>query len=100
VAQFRYLGTTITNQNLIEEGIKRRLNSSNAFYQSVQNLSSSRLLSKNIKITIYNTIHLPAVLYGCESWSLTLREVHRRRVFENEVLRRIFGPKRDEVTRD
>jgi hypothetical protein len=64
----------------------------------VQNLLSSRLLSKNVKIRIYKTIILPVVLYGSETWSLTLREEHRLRVFENRVLRRIFGPKRDEVT--
>ena len=55
-------------------------------------------LSKNLKIKLYRTIILPVVLYGCESWSLTLREERRLRVFENGVLRRIFGPKRDEVT--
>jgi hypothetical protein len=59
---------------------------------------SSRLLSRNAKVKIYKTIILPVVLYGCEAWSLTLREEHRPRVFENRVLRRIFGPKRDEVT--
>jgi hypothetical protein len=59
---------------------------------------SSRLLSKNLKIRIYKTIILPVVLYGCETRSLTLREEHRLRVFENRVLRRIFAPKRDEVT--
>jgi hypothetical protein len=58
----------------------------------------SRLLSKNIKIRIYKAIIMPVVLYGCETWSLTLREEHRLRVFENRVLRRTFGPKRDEVT--
>jgi hypothetical protein len=63
----------------------------------VQDLLSSSLLSKNTKIKIYRTIILP-VLYGCETWSLTLREEHRLRVLENRVLRRIFGPKRDEVT--
>jgi hypothetical protein len=89
---------TVTNQNLIQEKIKRRLNSGNACYHSVQNLLSSRLLSKNVKTGIYETIILPVVLYGCESWPLTLREEHRLRVFENRVLRRIFGPKRDEVT--
>jgi hypothetical protein len=56
------------------------------------------LLSKNLNIRIYKTIILPVVLYGCEIWSLTLREEHRLGVFENRVLRRIFGPKRDEVT--
>jgi hypothetical protein len=66
-------------------------------HHSVQNLLSSRLLSKNIKIRIYKTIILPVVLYWCETWSLTLREEHRLRVFENRVLRRIFGPKTDEV---
>jgi len=55
------------------------------------------LLSKNIKIKIYKAIIFPVVLYGCETWSLILREGHRLRVFENRVLRRIFGPKRDEV---
>jgi hypothetical protein len=59
---------------------------------------SSRLLSKNLKIRIYTTVILPLVLYGCETWSLTLREKHRLGVFENRVLRGIFGPKRDEVT--
>jgi len=63
----------------------------------VQNLLSSRLLSKNLKIKIYKTIILPVVLYGCEVWSLTLREERKLRVFENMVLRRIFGPRRDEV---
>jgi hypothetical protein len=58
---------------------------------------SSRLLSKNVKIIIYKTITFPVVLNGCETWSLTLRKERRLRVFENRVLRRIFGPKRDEV---
>ena len=65
---------------------------------SVQNILSSSLLSKNLKIKIYRTIILPVVLYGCETWSLTLREERRLTVFENRVLRRLFGPKRDEVT--
>jgi hypothetical protein len=97
VSQFKYLGTTVTYQNLIQEEIKRRLNSGNACYHSVQNLLSSRL-SKNVKIRIYKTIILPVVLYGCETWSLTVTEEHKLRVFENRVLRRIFGPKRDGVT--
>jgi hypothetical protein len=59
---------------------------------------SSRLLPKNLKIRIQKTLILPVVLYGCETWSLTLREEQRLSVFENRVLRRIFGPKRDEVT--
>jgi ribosomal protein S2 len=62
VAQFRYLGTTVTNQNLIQEDIKRRINLGNACYHSVQNLSSSRLLSRNIKTKIYKTIIFPVVL--------------------------------------
>jgi hypothetical protein len=55
-------------------------------------------MSRNVKIKIYKTIILPVVLYGCETWSLTLREEHRLSVFENRVLGRIFGPKRDKVT--
>jgi hypothetical protein len=65
---------------LIQEEIKRRLNSG------------------NLKIRIYKTIILPVILYGCETWSLTLREEHRLRVFENRELSMVFGPKRDEVT--
>jgi len=64
----------------------------------MQNLLSSRLLSKNVKIKIYRTIILLLILYGYETWSLTLREEKKLRVFENMVLRRIFGPRRDEVT--
>jgi hypothetical protein len=64
----------------------------------VQNLLSTKLLSKNLKIRIYRTIILPVILYGCETWLLTLREERRMKVFENRVLRRIFGPKRDDVT--
>jgi hypothetical protein len=70
--------------------IKSRLNS--------ESLLSSRLLSRNVKVKVYKTVILPVVLYGCETWSVTLREEHRLRVFENRVLRRIFGRKRDEVT--
>jgi hypothetical protein len=92
------LGTTLTDQNSIQEEIKSRLKLGNACYYSVQNLLSSRLLSKNLKIKIYRNIILPVVLYGCESCSLTVREERRLRVFENRVLRRVFGPKRDEVT--
>jgi hypothetical protein len=77
--------------------IKSRLNSGNDCYHLVQNLLSSRLLSTNIKVKIYETIILPVVLYGCETWSLALREEHRVRVFENGVIRRMFGLKGDEV---
>ena len=92
VEGFRYLGTTLTNQNSIQEEIKSRLMSGNACYQLVQNLLSSSLLSKNLKIKIYRTAILPVVLYGSDSWSLTLWEERRLRVFENRVFRRIFGP--------
>jgi hypothetical protein len=100
VKEFKYLGTTLTNQNSIQEEIKSRLKLGKACYHLVQNLLTSSLLSKNLKIKIYRTIILPVVLYECETWSLTLREEHRLKLFENRVLRRIFGPKRDEVTRE
>jgi len=70
------------------------------FKNSVQNLLSSSVLSKTVKIKLYRIIILPDVLYGCETWSMTLREERSLRVFENRVLRRIFGPKRDEVTEE
>ena len=98
VEEFKYLGTTLTNKNSIVEEIKSRLRSGNACYHSVQNLLSSTFLSKNLKIKIYRNIILSVVLYGCEAWSLTLRKERKLRVFENMVLRRIFGPRRDEIT--
>ena len=97
VEEFKYLRTTLANQNSIAEEIKSRLRSGNACYHSVQNLLSSRLLSKNLKIKLYRTIILPVVLYGCEAWSLTLWEERKLRVFEKVVFR-IFGHRSDEVT--
>jgi hypothetical protein len=98
VAKFKYLGMTVTYQNLIQEEIKRRLNLGNACYHSIHKLLSPCLLSKNDKIIIYKTLILPMVLYGCETWSLTLRDKHRLMVFENRMLRRMCRLKRDEVT--
>jgi hypothetical protein len=100
VEEFKYLGITLMHRNSGHEEIKSRLKLGNACYHSVQNLLSSRLLSKNTKIRVYRTIILPVVLYGCETWFLALREEQRLKVFENRVLRRIFGPKRDEATGD
>jgi len=80
---FKYLGTTLTNQNFIAEEIKSRLRSGGACCHSVQNLLPSRLLSKNLKIKIYRTKIFPLVFYGCETWSLILREERKLRVFEN-----------------
>ena len=72
--EFKYLGTTLTIQNSIQEEIKSRMKSRDSCYHSVQNLLSSSLLSKNLKIKIYRTIILPVVVYGCVIWSQTLRE--------------------------
>jgi hypothetical protein len=93
VAKFKYLRKTLTDQNCMQEEIKSRLNSENACYHLVQCFLSSHLLSRNVKVKIYEIISLPFVLFG-----FTLREEHRLRVFENKVVRRIFGLKSDELT--
>jgi hypothetical protein len=98
VEEITCLGTTLLKQNAILEEVKSRLKLGYRCYHSVQNLLPSSLLSKNLKMKIYRTIILSIVLYGCETWSLTLGEECRLRVFENRVLRGIFGPKGDEVT--
>jgi hypothetical protein len=90
VREFTYLRMTVTKQNLIHAEITTRLNSVAACYRSVPNISSSHLLSKDLKIKTYETIIFSAVLYGCETWCLILKEKHRLRVFENRSLRRIF----------
>jgi len=95
--ELKYLGTTLTFQNFIQEDIKSRLNSGNACYHSVQNHLSSSFLCKNLKNKVYKNIILPVVLYECKTWSLTLRDERRLRVLGNRVLRRIFGHKRDVV---
>jgi len=77
VEEFKYLGTALINQNSIQKEIKSRLRLGNACYYSMQNLLSSGLLFKNLMIKIYRTIILPFVLYGRETWSLTLREEHK-----------------------
>jgi len=97
VKQLKYLEATLTNQNSVPAEVKSRVKSGNACYHSVQNLLSSSLLFQNTKVNIYRTIILSVVLYGRETWPLTLREEHRLKVFENGVLRKIFRPKKDEV---
>jgi len=97
VEQFKHLGTSIAYQNFIQEEFKSRLKSGNACYQSVRNLLFSSRLYKNMNSKIHRTMSLPVVLYGCESWSLTLREKRRLRVYQNRALRRLFTPKKYEV---
>ena len=98
--EFRYLGTTLSYQNSFQGEIKSRMKSGNASFHLLQNILSFSLLSKHLKFKIYRTIILPVILYGCETWLLTLREECRLRVFESRVLRRIFGLERDKVTRE
>jgi len=95
VEAFRYLGTTLTDQKYIKKQLESRRKSGNACYHSVQNIFSSSLLSKNLEINVRKTIILPVVLYGCETWSLTLREERSLIVFKDRMLRRKFGPKRE-----
>jgi hypothetical protein len=86
--EFKYLRATLTDQNSIQVGFKSRLKLGNTCYHSMQNILSSRLLSKKLKIKVYRTIILPVILYGCGTCSLTLGEERRPR-----VLRRVFGSK-------
>ena len=95
--EFKYLGTTFTNQNSIQEEIKSIFKSVNAYYQWCRIFCLPFCYPKTLKIKIYRTIIL-TVLYGYGTWSLTLRAECRLRVFENRMLRRISVPKRDEVT--
>jgi hypothetical protein len=97
VEHFIYFGTYLMHQNSFHEEIKCSLQSGNACCYSVLNLLSSSLLSNNIRVKMYRSIILCAVLYECETWSTTVSEVYRLRVFGNRVLRKIFGPTRDEV---
>ena len=88
---FKYFDSLLTNQNYIQEEIKFRHKAGNSCYYSC-----ILDFSKNLKIKIYKTIILPVIIYGCETWFLTLKEECRLRVLENRILRGIFGPKRDE----
>jgi len=97
VERFKFLGTTLTNQNYIQEDNHSTLQSGNACCHSVKNLLTSSMLSKIINIKTLRTVILSFILYGYENWSLTLKEEHLLRVFQSKVLRRIFGPKRDKV---
>lgn len=94
VAKFKYWEITLINQNCIDEEIKCRSNSRDACYHSIQNLSSSNLLSKKTKTKTLRTIILSFVLHECETWSLTLIEEHKLGLFLNRIL---SGPKRDEL---
>jgi hypothetical protein len=92
-------GNNLNETNYIQEETKSRMTTGNVDH-SEENILSSGLLSKNMKIKTYKIIILRVLLYGCETWSLKLKDKRRLRVFENRALRRIFGPKRDEVTRE
>jgi len=98
VEEFKYLRTNLTEQNSIQEEIKSRMKSGNVCYHSVQKLLSSTLRYKTLNIKTYRIIIFLVVLYGCEIWSLTLREEGTLGGSENRVMRRISGPKSDEVT--
>jgi hypothetical protein len=97
MAKFQHFGINVTNKNCICEEIKSRLNVGNACYHSLQSLILPS--PNNIKVKVHKTIILPVILYGCETLSLTLREEHRLKVFENRMLRRIFEHKREDGVR-
>jgi hypothetical protein len=90
--RFRYLGTTLTKQNSIHEDVKNIIKSANVWYNSAQNPLPSSLLSENINVKIYRTVLLPVVLYGCEAWSLMMREEHWLKLFFEIVYSLHFNP--------
>jgi hypothetical protein len=96
VEELKYLETKLTNQNSIQEQVE--------FWECLLSFGAeyfpSGLLTKNLNIKTYRIIILPLLLHECKTWSHTLREERRLKMFENGVLRIIFGPKRDEVTRE
>jgi hypothetical protein len=98
VEQFKYLGEPLTNQKSVLEEIQSRLKPGNACCHSPQILLSCGLLSKNIRIKIYRNLILPVGLYGDETWSVKSREEQRLRVFENSLLRKILGSRKEEIT--
>jgi hypothetical protein len=98
VEHLKYLITHLANQNSIQEEFRRRLKSGSDCYLLLKIILPYRFLSKRINIQIYRTVSLPVVLYGHETWYLTLTVERRMRVFENRVQRKPFGHKRDEVT--
>jgi hypothetical protein len=98
VKQSKYLEELLTNQNSVLEEIQSSLKSGNVFYHSPRILLSCSLLSKNIRIEIYRNLILPVGLYGCETWSVTSRKEQRLRVFENSLLRKILGSRKEEIT--
>ena len=100
VEKFKYLGVTVTNTKDISEEIKRRINMGNACYYPLEKILLSRLLYKKLEVNTYKTIILTVVLYACETLSPILRDGNRLKVHKNKVVRKIFGAKRDEITRE
>ena len=101
VGRFKYLGKPLTHQisnreEIVNIYIEEVASPRNTCCHSLQNLLSTNFLSKNMNIKLYRNIILP-MLYGCETWSLTMRSEHRLRMFKNRVLRKVLEPKRDEV---
>jgi hypothetical protein len=88
--KFKYVGTTLTDRNEVHDEINTRINSGNIYYNKVRKLPSYHLLSKTLYMRIYRTIIWPFVLYGCETWFLTMKKEHKLQVSETRVLRKVF----------
>ena len=93
VNQFKYLGSILTDDNNISEEVRSRVTSGNKCFFALSNVFKSKIINRKLKITAFNTILKPIVMYGSECWTLTTKDEEFLRAWERKILRKIYGPK-------